>query len=634
MRCSAPSGAGKTEGNWTERVDSMQAQEQMAAGQEKTDRVQGLVDQWLAIDVNPHTRRQVLTLAQNVELNCEKLNDMLSERIVFGTAGLRARMEAGFNRMNDVTVVQASQGLAEYMKTVAPAPEQWSIVIGHDHRFNSKRFAELTVAVFLVKGFKVFYIGPDDCATPMVPFAVDHYKALGGIMITASHNPKDDNGYKVYWSNGCQIIPPHDVRIQNEILKNLDPVLDPGTLWSTEEYLHSERLTYCHREVADGYSAHLLDVLKPAKLSDFKYVYTAMHGVGYTFVSRLTESFTTSGNFVPVPEQCKPDPNFPTVSFPNPEEKNALDLAIQTADRLDINLVVANDPDADRFSAAVKSSAGKWRQLSGNELGLLFADFIIESRYIAKSLPLSNVYILNSTVSSQMIGSMARELGFNFEDTLTGFKWIGNKAIELEKQGFCVPFAYEEAIGFMFPTVHDKDGISALLVFLQLYDALLKQGITPLEKLELLCKRFGYFKQCNGYYVTPHSDVQSSIFNENIRTKDRPYPTTVGKYKVETWRDLTTGFDSTTSDNKPRLHVDPTSQMITCKLSTAAGADNADEFIRLTARGSGTEPKLKVYIEARASNEARASFLAGDVWATLRREWFKPVENKLVEKLV
>lgn len=612
---------------------------------EQLSEIRGKIRDWLAIDVNPKTRKQIQDLAIDPSKNFNKLNDLLSRRIVFGTAGLRSKMEAGFNRMNDVTVLQASQGLAEYIRNVYNKNINLTIVIGHDHRFNSKTFAEIAIACFLLKGFKVYYIGPDNCATPMVPFAIDYFKALGGIMITASHNPKDDNGYKVYWSNGCQIIPPHDINIENEILKNLNPTLNSNNLLKIlKDFQIKKKLIYCYYEIISKYSSHLIEVLKPKPI-DFKIVYTPMHGVGFKFVNNIISKFLNNyeENFKIVKEQSQPDPSFPTVNFPNPEEKNALDLAFETANKLNINLIVANDPDADRFSIAVKNiSTNNWRQLSGNEIGILFTDYIINTQFIDKGLKIDNIFILSSTVSSQMIQSIADKLGFNFKDTLTGFKWIGNKAIELENKGFKVPFAYEEAIGFMFPTVHDKDGISALIVFLQLYDRLIKQGINPIEKLEELYKIYGNFKQCNGYYITSDSNIISNLFNNVIRIKNVPengsYPSNIGKYKVVYWRDLTLGYDSSTTDNKPELYVDPTSQMITCKViysnNENKNENKYEEFVRFTARGSGTEPKLKVYIEAKAKTEERAEYLANDMWDVLREEWFEPDKHSLVEKKV
>ncbi|ESW98817.1 hypothetical protein KL918_001792 [Ogataea parapolymorpha] len=569
-------------------------------------------DQWLAIDVNPTTRREIEQLV--AERDTAALEERLGSRLTFGTAGLRAPMGAGFNRMNDVTVVQASQGLAEYVKSVADEP---SVVVGHDHRHNSQRFAELTAAVFLIKGFTVYYLGGGLAATPLVPFSVDQYSASAGVMITASHNPKNDNGYKVYWSNGCQIIPPHDQRIQHSILANLDIVFRDST-WDTARVFeqHSEKLLFVRDEIIGRYSRKVKSVLLKNTSFSFKAVYTAMHGVGAEFISQVVPH----GVLVPVEQQCLPDPDFPTVKFPNPEEKGALDLAIEQADKQGISVVVANDPDADRFSAAVKINR-VWRQLSGNELGYLFAQYVVSQKKDRR-----NVYLVNSTVSSQMIAAMAAVEGFHFQDTLTGFKWIGNKVIDLENAGYDCPFAFEEAIGFLFPVVHDKDGISALVMFLQMYQHWLDNDTDALQTLQQGYEKYGFFKECNGYYVVPDARAMEIIF-QHIRSTGNPYPKQIGEFTVTKWRDLTVGYDSTTPDSKPTLPVDVSSQMITVSLQ------HEDDEIRFTARGSGTEPKLKVYIEARSSSEAKADALARQVWALLRAEWFKPDLHGLTERV-
>lgn len=579
----------------------------------------GAVQQWLAIDVNPTTLNQINDLVYNEQWGV--LSDLLSRRIIFGTAGLRAQMEAGFNRMNDVTVLQATQGLAEYIKLQT---NNRIFVVAHDHRLNSQRFAQLTAAIFLSKGFKVYFIGPGLSATPMVPFAIDKYCASAGVMITASHNPKNDNGYKVYWDNGCQIIPPHDFNIEQSILKNLKPIDEiVSNNWKTDALFskYKDHLIYCKEEIKISYLNHLLKThFAIDKISGFKAIYTAMHGVGTEFVRELTDQIAPNV-ITYVSEQCTPDPYFKTVSFPNPEEKGALNLAIAEADKLKISLVIANDPDADRFSFAVKHQQ-IWKQLTGNEIGILFADFIISNYANGQDKDLSDVWLLNSTVSSQMLNSMALKLGFNFTDTLTGFKWIGNKAIELESENLIVPFAYEEAIGYMFKGIHDKDGIAALLVFLQLYQWLLNMNSNPLERLNYLYENFGYFKECNGYFIC--QDVEN-IFNSKIRAAagSRSYPEKIGQWDVIYWRDLTYGFESNTVGNKPLLPVDPNSQMITAIIKPPQQDDvtGADK-VRFTVRGSGTEPKLKVYIEAKSSSAKQASELAQNVWDLLKLEWF------------
>ncbi|ODV94159.1 hypothetical protein PACTADRAFT_34969 [Pachysolen tannophilus NRRL Y-2460] len=602
--------------------------------------IEDLVANWLSMDVNPITRQEIIELQRSG--NVHELEQRLRGRILFGTAGLRARMEAGFTRMNDVTVLQASQGLASYI--LKQKFDEPSIVIGHDHRHNSERFAFITASVFILKKIKVYFLGNTGLKvipTPLVPFTVDYYHSSCGVMITASHNPAADNGYKVYWGNGCQIIPPHDRLIQDEIMKNLNPW---ENCWNLNENIKIAILEKKFQQIRDLMIENYISSIEKKLIKNFfqkslngktkiKVVYTPMHGVGLEIVEKIIKKHLKFVELIITTEQAKMDPDFNTVKFPNPEEKGALDLAIQTANSIeDCNLVLANDPDADRFSVAIKYQ-GSWKQLTGNEIGLLFADYVISQFPLNQ---LNNIYILNSTVSSQMIKSMASKLGFHYLDTLTGFKWIGNKAIDLEKSGFQVPFAYEEAIGFMFPVVHDKDGISALIVFLQMYKSWLFNNTNGIEKLKESFEKFGFFKECNGYYIVPDTETTPYIFNQIIRNS-KPYPTTIGTdFIVTQWRDLTFGYDSATPNHKPQLPVDNSSQMITCVLKPTDSHSHIvsdEEFVRFTARGSGTEPKLKVYIEGKASTEQSALELAQRAWQSLKTEWFKPSENHLIEKV-
>ncbi|CAK9439027.1 uncharacterized protein LODBEIA_P32510 [Lodderomyces beijingensis] len=612
-----------------------------------TAQIDQLVQDWISIDPNPETKQEIQTLSQNREY--DKLRQKLYPRIAFGTAGLRSSMESGFAHMNDVTVLQASQGLVNYLASKFEHP---SIVVGYDHRYHSQRFAELLASVALVKGgITVYYLGSiddlsreslklsegqfknDDEAsreyvhTPMVPFAIDTLGASGGVMITASHNPAMDNGYKVYYSNGCQIIPPVDHEIAESIEHNLQPWSDQ--VWNVTENFtagfHSGVLKPVKEEIVKQYVEQVkLKLVKTDEL-DFNFVYTPMHGVGLETFAKCLSLFKKTQKYEFVTKQAKPDPAFPTVSFPNPEEKGALDLAIETASGLGYKLVLANDPDADRFSLAVADKNGKFKQLTGNEIGFLFAMHVIET--LSKD-ELSRTYLLNSTVSSQILKAMAEKDGFQFADTLTGFKWMGNKAIDLTKDGYLVPFAFEESIGFMFDIVHDKDGVSAAIVFLQLYQRWTASGdVDVLDKLQAGYRKYGWFKDLNGYYRVGDMEVTGKIF-ASIRDsyKGSDYTETIGGYKVTYWRDLTVGYDSSTADHKPLLPVDPHSQMITGVLEPLKRPANDPKLsVRFTARGSGTEPKLKVYIEGKSTvSESDALSVADDCWETLKKQWFKP----------
>ncbi|KAF3993539.1 hypothetical protein FT663_00209 [Candidozyma haemuli var. vulneris] len=620
---------------------------------EQKHQIDQLVSQWLQVDPNEVSRQEIQTLqAQN---DYSTLDSKLSKRIAFGTAGLRSSMESGFAHMNDVTILQASQGLVAYLvSTLEGAPG--SIVIGYDHRFHSQRYAEITASVALARGFTVYYLGtanslsdesdPDSnpkddksyVHTPMVPFGIDYYQASAGVMVTASHNPAKDNGYKVYYGNGCQIIPPHDAGIAKSIDENLDPWLDRG-VWNVKgnfaKGLEEKNLVLIKDELTQKYVSAVRDQLIQNKSISYDFVYTPMHGVGLEILSKIFQQFEAKQSAVDVvPEQAVPDAKFPSVPFPNPEEKGALDLAIARAEAQGFSLVVASDPDADRFSVAIRRrESGDWQQLTGNEIGILFAAFVVEELTSADDL--HKTWLLNSTVSSQLLRSLAEKAGCHFQDTLTGFKWIGNKAIDLKKEGNLVPFGYEEAIGYMFGVVNDKDGISAAVMWLQLYEAWFSNGKQdPIDKLEKIYQKYGWFKECNGYYKLDDVSKTPRIFNETIRKSypsNEHYPQTLGKFKVVEWRDLTIGYESVTANNVPILPSDPSSQMITAILQPQDATNNAEQ-VRFTCRGSGTEPKLKVYIEGRSNqSEESAIKLARACWDTLRDEWFKPKENGIQE---
>ena len=601
-----------------------------------------LVESWLSVDINPESREEIQQLQQSQQY--EKLDKKLSQRIAFGTAGLRSSMESGFSHMNDVTVLQASQGLIKYLLNAKPT----SIVIGYDHRYNSQRFAEILASVAITHNVKVYYLGSvenfsketlkltkgdiknNDAAdrgyvhTPLVPFAIDHFGATGGVMITASHNPANDNGYKVYYLNGCQIIPPVDKEIADSIDNNLVPW---DGVWDVYKNINQAvkdgLLVLVRDEVIQEYLKGVHDKLIKNNNLDFNFVYTPMHGVGLEIFEKVIGLFHSS-QWKAVTEQALPDPAFPSVSFPNPEEKGALDLAIKTAKESGYKLVIANDPDADRFSVAV-ATKGQWKQLTGNEIGFLFAMYIIEQQKT-----LGNVYLVNSTVSSQILKAMAEKDGFHFQDTLTGFKWIGNKAIDLQKEGYNVPFGYEEAIGFMFDLVHDKDGVSAAVIFLQLYQKWFSDGTVDVtDKLQEGYAKYGWFKDYNGYYRLSDMSTLGKIFTNIRGSFNGDYPEKVGEFEVTAWRDLTVGYESTTKDHIPILPVDSSSQMITAEFRLP---DDKDAVVRFTCRGSGTEPKLKLYVEGKSvKNENSAVDIAVKCWDTLKEHWFKPEQYNLQE---
>ena len=347
--------------------------------------IEQLAEEWLHLDKDPETRREIVELLASK--NDRELEKRLRHRITFGTAGLRSRMQAGFARMNSLTVVQASQGLAHYLLEQLPDARQKGVVIGRDARHNSDKFAELAAAAFLANGIKVWWL-ERIVHTPLVPFAVRKLNAAAGIVITASHNPAQDNGYKVYWSNGCQIIPPHDTGIAAAILGNVPPAS-----WDIEMVKGGHKLLEhtLDRLENDYFAAvkHLVQFDNSELVPHF--VYTPMHGVGLHYMLQALkqvlgppphDSPPHSKYISPctvVAEQANPDPDFPTVQFPNPEETGALALAMRTADAHSTTLILATDPDADRLAVAEKLPNGAWHQFTGNQLGVLLASSVLES---------------------------------------------------------------------------------------------------------------------------------------------------------------------------------------------------------------------------------------------------------------
>ena len=509
-------------------------------------------------------------------------------------------MGAGFSCINSLTIIQTSQGLAEYLLKGLDNTKAMGVVIGYDARRDSKRFAELSAMVFITKGFKVWWF-EDLVHTPMVPFTVQHLNAAAGVMVTASHNPAQDNGYKVYGSSGCQINSPVDEKIAASILENLEPVT-----WDVEHARKSDRWVCTLTHMIDQYMRAVWDftagMKSPLLRSSPAFVYTPMHGVGLKYMRRamdgLEDSQQAKGHnalrMIVVEEQAQPHPDFPTVKFPNPEENGALDLARITAETQGISLIIANDPDADRLAIAERVD-GEWIQFTGDQVGILLAHYLVSHRSPLpsscvhinpdSSLP-EKAYMLSSAVSSQMLSQLTAAHGLSHLETLTGFKHLGNVALSLFSQGTRCLFAYEEALGYMFPSVvRDKDGILAAAVFLM---ACSHWQHSPWQELQMLYQRFGYYETINTYWRSSNLDTTREVF-DRIRRLGEPHPKVVAGRTVERWRDLTVGYDSGTPDHKPELPCSTKSQMITCWLSAA----EEDEGVRLTVRASGTEPKIK-----------------------------------------
>jgi phosphomannomutase len=596
-----------------------------------------LVQQWLEWDTDSVTRSQVERLvAANDNAALRKL---MQPRIAFGTAGLRGRMEAGFASMNALTVTQASQGFATYLLGASGADSvaQRGVVIGYDGRHQSLHFARLAAATFVHKGVPV-RLFTDVVATPLVPFAVLRFGAAAGLMVTASHNPKEDNGYKVYWANGCQIVSPIDKGIAAAIEANQVPwPLDVAAL------LASPLVSDPTAEIAGAYKQALAErtahqAANAAASAKHPIVFTAMHGVGKRWVADAFAAFGIAP-YVPVAEQIDPNPDFPTVAFPNPEEgAGALRLAFLTAEKHQARLVLANDPDSDRLAVAERRQSygelaplvGKpdadvmaaWRVFTGNEIGIVLGAYCWNDLVAREpGVDRSKVAVINSTVSSKMLKAFAEKEGLRYEETLTGFKWIGTAAIRwMTENGGRFLFGFEEAIGFLVGDLcFDKDGVRSAATFAEHALALYESGSSVAKQLAALGDKYGHFLQRNGYYFCYDPAVMERIFTK-LR-KDGQYAKAIGSYAVAHVRDLTTGFDSQQPNNKAILPVSTSSHMITYYFANGAVA---------TLRGSGTEPKLKFYIEMSHADAATSRRILDDLGQQLCEQLLEPAANGLV----
>eukprot|EP01099_Mayorella_cantabrigiensis_P004083 TRINITY_DN306_c0_g2_i1.p1 TRINITY_DN306_c0_g2~~TRINITY_DN306_c0_g2_i1.p1 ORF type:complete len:637 (-),score=164.32 TRINITY_DN306_c0_g2_i1:326-2149(-) len=549
-----------------------------------------LANKWLEFDKNEKNRRQIQTLLAANDI--DTLRSLLTPRIEFGTAGLRGKMEAGFACMNDLTVIQTSQGLARYLKSFYASEledaQKRGIAIGFDGRHNSCIFAHLAANIFLSEGFYVDFFDRV-VPTPMIPYCILQRKNIAGIVITASHNPKQDNGYKLYWSNGAQIVSPHDKGISKSIDENEKP-------WTTLDHyaeLKSPLLRLIYDEVCPQY-IDALTVLSFKQKENAsvtqRVVYTAMHGVGTEFVRSVFKKFGLP-EFYDVPEQNYPNPDFPTVPFPNPEEgKSALNLAIEVAKSKNCELIIANDPDADRFAAAeYNPKTSEWKIFNGNELGILLAHWYwSQYKEAHPDVDPKNCVVLNSTVSSKMLQTMAHKEGLYYEETLTGFKWMGNVASKYIGEGRNIIFCFEEAIGYMISSIClDKDGVRCAPVFTEMAATLRRQyNRSVIDHLHYLYSLYGYHSTLNSYFFYWDKVKMYALFDE-LRNGGK-YHWKCGDYEISHIRDLTKGFDSHFPDHKPVLPVSSSTQMITYYFKNG---------VVCTIRASGTEPKLKYYSE-------------------------------------
>lgn len=513
-----------------------------------------IAEKWLAAEPDIDIRSELQLL---IEGSPEVLVERFSGRLMFGTAGLRAQVGAGPRRMNRLVVRQAASGLVDYLLRTIEGASDAGILIGFDARRKSDIFALDTARVAAARGMKAMMM-PTVLPTPVLAWNIARLGVSAGVMVTASHNPPQDNGYKVYLGSGAQIVPPHDTFISDAI-ESFDP---------TEIELAPEDSSLIHfldDSCIDEYLAWLSSVRLCREVPNIKVAYTAMHGVGGETALR---AFASVGFDQPVvvSSQQEPDGSFPTVSFPNPEEPGAMDLVIELARASGAAIALANDPDADRLGVAIPVSAdlaGEWRLLRGDEIGWLFGDHILRHTNGDDRL------VVTTLVSSSLLGKMARKHGVAFEETFTGFKWIADAVIRRSDKRLV--FAYEQALGYLVADRPlDKDGISAALLMTEIAARAKSDGVTLQERLDQIAAEYG--RHVTAELSIKMSPIDGVAVVERLRANP---PEAIGGRPV-------VGVEDFPEANLLRVWLD----------------EVGGRGVRLQIRPSGTEPKVKLYGEA------------------------------------
>ncbi|NAZ97730.1 phospho-sugar mutase [Vibrio toranzoniae] len=527
---------------------------------------------WLTRDPDPRTREELQHLID--EGMHDELDDRFTQRLEFGTAGLRGKVGCGPNRMNRLVIQETATGLGHYLIEHVANTAIRGVIIGYDGRLDSKQFAIDTASVLTALGIKV-YLTANVAATPIVAFGIKHFNAAAAVVVTASHNPPEYNGFKVYWENGAQIIPPHDAGIAAEIdiastkpipLISLSDAEQQGNLvWLTEGYYQTYRAAISQSPYVN----------KGIESANTTIAYTAMHGVG----AQMAEDLLHDAGFhkvFSVTEQREPDGNFPTVNFPNPEEKGAMDLVINLAKSVDADIACANDPDADRFAVAVRTEGASYKMLTGDQVGVLFAHYLLSKPHTKNQL------VGNSIVSSTLLEKVAQSHGASYFQTLTGFKWLANIGMQLEDKQNEFLFAYEEALGYTIGTqVRDKDGLSAIVIFAQLVEELKSQGRTVWDLLAQISFEHGVYTNAQRSIAL---DPDSPSIGSKLRAAQ---PRAINGIAISVIEDLQSSLRFVMGGQTEAINL-PSSDVLIYHLEDGS---------RIIVRPSGTEPKVKVYYE-------------------------------------
>lgn len=558
---------------------------------------------WLDGNYNDETKADIRRMLNSDDKT--ELIESFYRDLEFGTGGLRGIMGAGTNRMNIYTVGAATQGLSNYLLAQFPNLEQISVIIGHDCRNNSRLFSEISANIFSANGIKV-YLFEDLRPTPEVSFAIRKLGCQSGIMLTASHNPKEYNGYKAYWDDGAQMLAPHDENVITEVMKitNVDDIKFEGNPALIEI-------------IGEEMDKAFIDAIKTISLSpeaiernkDIKIVYTPIHGTGVEMIPRALRAYGFT-NIIAVPEQNVVSGNFPTVISPNPEEPAALDMAVKRAIETDADIVMASDPDADRIGIAVKNDKGEWILVNGNQTALLFVYYLIR-RWKELGKLQGKEYIVKTIVTTEIIKEIAERNGVEYYDCYTGFKWIA--AVMRENEGIKTYIGGgEESYGFLPESfVRDKDAVSSCALMAEITAWAKDNGKTLYELLQDIYLEYGYGKEKGISIVRKGKSGAEEIAQIMTNFRANP-PKEIAGSKVKIIKDYDTlKMKNVISGEESNLDFPAKSNVL--QYFTEDGT-------KISVRPSGTEPKIKFYIEVRANMASRAEYNAADAAANAKIE--------------
>jgi phosphoglucomutase len=550
--------------------------------------IQNKISTWLNGNFDQQTRDEILRLQKE---NPDQLADAFYKDLEFGTGGLRGIMGVGTNRMNKYTVGMATQGYANYLKQSFPN-EQVRVAIAHDSRNNSRFFAETTANVFAANGIKVFLF--DSLRpTPELSFAIRHLKCQGGVVCTASHNPKEYNGYKAYWNDGGQLVPPHDKNVIKEVEKI-------GSVENVKWAGGSDNITIIGKDVDEAYMNMVkgLSVYPEIiqKHRDLKIVYTPIHGSGIKLVPEVLKRFGFTNVHI-VKEQMEPDGNFPTVSYPNPEEKATMSIGLKNAEELNADILLGTDPDADRVGIGIKDNHGDWVLMNGNQTAVLAFNYMIEARK-AKGIAQPNDMVIKTIVTTEMIDKIAQKNGVHCYNVLTGFKWIAEMIREKEgKENFII--GGEESFGMMIgDRIRDKDAVSAVALLCEMAAYEKEKGRNLFEKLVDLYVQYGFYYEELISITKKGMDGQKQIAAMMEDFRNNPPRMIEGLPVVELLDYEKRVGKNLATDESWEIKL-PKSNVLQFVLATGD---------KISARPSGTEPKIKFYFTVNAKLESADEF--------------------------